>query len=401
MKKSAVIVFCCLLVVAVGAEAQRVEEFDVSSGELLEVDLEIGGSVEIRGWDRQSVRVELEPRGRGMEPEIEIRRTDEGVSVEISANHGEWTGAAMGLAVENEERNERAREERKRHRGGDHKGYRVKVQVPLRFNIELETMGGGITISDVEGEIEGETMGGQLELSNLKGELDISTMGGNIRLVDSEVDGEVSTMGGKVLLENVVGDVDGSSMGGNVVYKNVERRDGSSTGKEVHITTMGGEIELAEAPHGAKLHTMGGKIEVDSAAKFVEAETMGGDVVLHEVDGRVVATTMGGDVEVKVIGDPQADDRSIELTSMGGDVRLTVPRNFSMEVDIELAYTKRRAGRYSIKSDVALETREDSSWDYDHGDARKVIRGAGSFAGGKNKVVIRTVNGDVHLEQGS
>ncbi|MCP4200961.1 MAG: hypothetical protein GY769_03415 [bacterium] len=373
------VLLIAMLATPVSVAAQAFEECDVSPGGLLEIDLQTGGSIEITGWDRQAVRVEAEPHGNGAVPRVEIRCTEEGVEVEI--NEGDWHDRG------------------KRHHHG-HKGHRVKVQVPVLFNLEIETMGGGITIADVEGRIEGETMGGELDLSNLKGELDLSTMGGSIRLVDSEVDGEVSTMGGEVLLENVVGDVDGSSMGGNVSYKNVQRSDGSSTGKVVHITTMGGAIELSEALHGAKLETMGGKIVVDSAAEFVEAETMGGDVILREVDGRVVATTMGGDVEVRIVGDPQADGRDIELSSMNGEVRLTVPPNFSMDVEIELAYTKRRAGRYAIESDLGLTIEEDSDWDYGHGDARRVIRGAGSFAGGKNKVTISTVNGNVHLKQG-
>lgn len=356
--------------------AETVEEFDVTSGGLLELDLGTGGSITVTGWDRESVRVEAHGPGNETATPLDIRRTDRGVAVEIKpSGEGTWGWR-------------------------ERKGYDVEIQVPARFDIEVESMGGGITIKGVEGNIEGETMGGALVLSNLRGRLDMSTMGGPITLTDSDVDGQVSTMGGKVLLENVTGDVDGSSMGGNVIYKNVRRSDGSSSGSAIVITTMGGEIELAEAPHGARLETMGGRIEVGSAAEFVDAETMGGDVILHEVDGRVSATTMGGDVEVRVIGDPQADDRSIEISSMGGEIRLTVPRNFSMDVEIELAYTKRRAGRYSIHSDLDLAITEESGWDYDHGDARRVIRGRGTFAGGKNKVEISTVNGDVILKQG-
>ncbi len=378
MKQTTSLLLTTLLLTAFAIQAQTIEEFEVKPGGTLEVDLETGGSIEIRGWDRNLVRVEAEPHGRGAAPEVKIRPTDNGVKLTIEeGDRHEWS-------------------KRGHH---DHRGYRVEVQVPRRFDLEIETMGGGITIIDVEGRIEGETMGGELDLSNLKGRLDLTTMGGNIRLVDSEVDGKVATMGGKVLLENVVGDVDGSSMGGNVIYKNVQRSDGSSTGKVVHITTMGGEIELDEAPHGAKLHTMGGDIELRSAAEFVEAETMGGDVVLHEVDGWVNATTMGGDVEVSIIGDPQASGKDIELVSMSGDIHLVVPRNFSMTVDVELAYTKRRTGVYSIQSDFELETRQDTDWRYDHGSARRVIYGTGSFAGGKNKVTIRTVNGNVHLKQ--
>jgi DUF4097 and DUF4098 domain-containing protein YvlB len=357
--------------------AQTVEEIDVTPGGLLEVNLETGGEVEISGWDRNQVRVEAEVSGRGDGHEIAISQTDRGVEVKAERSKNGW---------------------RKSHS----RGYDLVVKVPFQFDLEVETMGGGITIDGVEGSIEGETMGGELHLSNLKGDLEISTMGGSITLVDSEVDGAVSTMGGEVLLKNVTGDVDGSSMGGSVIYKNVQRPEGESTGEALVITTMGGAIELAAAPHGAKLETMGGEIVVDSAAEFVEAETMGGDVILREVDGRVVASTMGGDVEVRVVGDPQADDRDIEISSMGGEIRLTVPVDFSMDVEIELAYTKRRAGHYSIESDLdlSIDQDSDSGWDYGHGDARRFIRGSGSFAGGKNKVTISTVNGNVYLRQG-
>lgn len=377
MKQRIFVALILALSITATGWAQTVEELEVKPGGLLEVDLETGGTVEVSGWDRNLVRVEAANGGSDGDQKLSVRATDRGVRVEAkrggNGGRNRWSS----------------------------KGHNVVIKVPSRFDLSIDSMGGGIFVSGVEGVLEGETMGGELRLSNLSGRVEMSTMGGEITLSDSDVDGKVSTMGGKVLLENVTGDVDGSSMGGNVIYKNVQRRDGSGTGEAVVITTMGGNIELATAPYGATLETMGGRIVVDSAAKFVEAETMGGDVILREVDGRVVATTMGGDVEVRIVGDPQAADRDIEVSSMGGEIRLTVPRNFSMDVDIELAYTKRRAGRYEIQSDLNLAISEDSDWVYDRGDARKIIRGKGSFAGGKNRVVIRTINGDVHLRQGS
>jgi len=377
LKKLTVPILAVLLFPSAGW-TQTVEEVEVSSGQLLDIALEDGGTVEITGWERSTVRVEAESSGRNGEAMIGIRKTAAGVEVRVEEDHEGGVHHRRG-------------------RGG----HDVKVRVPSRFDLEIETAGGAITISGVEGRIEGETMGGKLDLSNLKGTLKMSTMGGNIRLVDSQVDGKVSTMGGQVLLENVLGDVDGSSLGGNVTYKNVQRSDGTSTGagEVLHITTMGGNIELAEAPHGAELETMGGNIVVGSAGGFVEAETMGGNVILREVDGRVTATTMGGDVEVRIVGDPQSEDRNIELSSMSGEVRLTVPRGFSMDVEIELAYTKGRAGRYAIESDLGLTIQEEPDWDYGHGGARKIIRGSGVFAGGKNTIKISTINGNVELRQ--
>jgi DUF4097 and DUF4098 domain-containing protein YvlB len=274
------------------------------------------------------------------------------------------------------------------------------INVPSRYDLDIETMGGDIEISGVEGDLQGETMGGDLRLSELKGDVEFETMGGDISLTDSEVDGDVETMGGEVTVTNVTGDVDGSSMGGNVVYKDVTRRNGESSGKAVVISTMGGDIEIGDAPAGASLETMGGDIQVGNAAKFVEAETMGGDITIGSIDGWVEASTMGGDVRVTVIGDPQASGKDIEISSMGGEIYLTVPRNFSMEVEIEIAYSGKSTVP-EIISDAALkiETHEGAG-----GSLRRMVGesstlvGSGSFNGGKNKVEIETVGGNVHLK---
>ena len=361
----------CLLALALPAVAQVSEqEVEAAAGETLVLRHETGGSVTITGWDRSAVRIESEPTGRDHEHQtLDVSRTVSGVRVHTHAiEHG---------------RDKRL-------------GYRLTIQVPRRFDLDLESTGGALEIRDVEGRLEGSTMGGALDLSGLKGQLELSTMGGGITLVDSEVDGKVETMGGNVRMENVVGNVDGSSMGGNVILRNVRRRDGSSTGRTVNISTMGGNVEVADAAWGAKLSTMGGNIDVGSAREFVEAETMGGDIRIREVDGRVEAETMGGDVDVRLIGDPQADGRSVELESMGGDVVLTVPRNFSMAVDIEVELTPRKKDRYTIDSPepLAIEEREESRH---RGDTRIVRSATGSFNGGKNRVRIRTVNGNVTL----
>ncbi|MEM7357198.1 MAG: DUF4097 family beta strand repeat-containing protein, partial [Acidobacteriota bacterium] len=207
-----------------------------------------------------------------------------------------------------------------------------------------------------------------------------------------------STMGGKVTLRDIYGDLDGSSMGGNVTLDRVTRRDGSSTGDAVIISTMGGSIEVGDAPAGAKLETMGGAIRVESAAEYVDAETMGGDIEIGAVAGWVKAVTMGGDIEVRVTGEG-SDGADLMLESMHGDVRLIVPRGFGMEVDIEIAYTKRHLGKHEIKTDLPLQLSETDRWVRDHGDPRRYLRGTGTVGDGRHRVEVRTVNGDVILEE--
>jgi DUF4097 and DUF4098 domain-containing protein YvlB len=215
-------------------------------------------------------------------------------------------------------------------------------------------------------------------------------------------------MGGEVVFRDVVGDVRGSSMGGNVTYERVTRRSGKLATLErldgdldvsadtVQITTMGGAIEVTEAPEGAAVHTMGGDIRVSAARRFVSATTMGGDIVIDGADGWVKATTMGGNIEVTVVG----SGGDVALQSMSGDVTLYVPRGFSMQLDLEIAYTRESGRAYRIESDVDLSRTATDAWDYDHGSPRKYLRAEGAVSGGQNRVTIRTVNGDIKVVTG-
>jgi DUF4097 and DUF4098 domain-containing protein YvlB len=365
-----------LLMLAVPATAQDVvKSFKVESGQTLSVDLETGGNIDISGWDMQEVEVTVKYPGRADRfAEIDVEKSGSGVVIEshiIDRMH-------------------------------DHSDQSpdVEVKVPRRFDLDLQTMGGSIHIEDVEGDFEGLTMGGSLELINLKGDVALKTMGGSITCKDSDLDGHVSTMGGDVLMENIVGDVKGSSMGGSVIYKNVTSRNGKTTGGVVDISTMGGDINVNVAPEGANVHTMGGDIEIKSAKDFVKAKTMGGDIEVDDVDGWVKATTMAGNIEITMTGDPDKGDRSVTLTSMSGDITLTVPAGLSMELDLEIAYTKGNEGDYDIHSDFDFEREETRQWDEENGTPRKYIYGKGSIKGGKNRIRIKTINGDIYLDKG-
>jgi len=142
---------------------------------------------------------------------------------------------------------------------------------------------------------------------------------------------------------------------------------------------------------------MGGGIVIDHSAGPVDATSMGGDITISTASGPVKATTMGGDIRVRETGSSAAE-RDIELSSKGGRVELTVPRDFPMDVRIMLAYTN--ADRdYHIEQHAGLEVRETNEWDYSHGTPRKYIRATGRVGSGLNKVTIDTINGDVVLRQ--
>jgi DUF4097 and DUF4098 domain-containing protein YvlB len=148
----------------------------------------------------------------------------------------------------------------------------------------------------------------------------------------------------------------------------------------------------------AKVKTMGGTIAIDQAAGSVDATTMGGEITIGQANGAIKASTMGGDITARMFG-ASSGERDVELTSHGGAVTLTVPKDFPMDVRITLAYTKNAPKSYAIVDHMGLDQRESSDWDSSIGSPRKYIRARGRVGSGLNHVTIETVNGDVTIKQ--
>ena len=192
--------------------------------------------------------------------------------------------------------------------------------------------------------------------------------------------------------------------------------DGGSDSGAIHISKMGGGIDVENAPHGANLSTMGGDIHVGDVAEYakvstmggpitidhatgsIDATTMGGGISIGHASGPIKASTMGGDISARMVGD-SSSERDVELTSHGGTITLTVPKDFPMDVRIILVYTKTAPRSYEIIDHIGLEKRETSDWDNSFGSPRKYIRARGRVGNGLNHVVIETINGDVILKQ--
>jgi len=365
--------------------AERTETYDLKPGKKIVFDLDDGGGIQVEGWDKNQAEITFSERKRDMDDyDIRIKETDFGLKISASlASH---------------ERN--------------YTNLNVKVMVPKKVDIEFFTAGGAISLEGVEGDFSGKTMGGEISIEEVKGEIDMKTMGGKIKVLDSEVDGKIHTMGGAVLVKNVIGGIRASSNGGKVQYINVRKKDGGirklrsgdredvDVGAEtVQITTMGGGIDVDEAPDGAIVSTGGGEIEIRNADKFVEAKTGGGDISIEIEGGSVKATTGAGDIDVVIKSNAKGDGDVTLLTGMG-DVSVTVPSGFSMELDIDLAYTRNSNQDYRIISDFEYNEERTQEWDRDNGSPRKHIYGTGTISGGRHVIKIRTVNGDVQIKEG-
>jgi DUF4097 and DUF4098 domain-containing protein YvlB len=355
--------------------------FDVSPGETIHFDLKSGAGVTIRGWDKSKAEVTYAQRGKGHKHDVEILEQRDGLLITSDIDIHEGTSRNLDF----------------------------EIRLPLKYNVHFESMGGGLKIVDLTGRFTGNTMGGGLTLWEVDGTVSLTTMGGAIEVIDSDLDGKMSTMGGTVYLKNVVGDLDATSMGGNVRYENVRGRNGKLRAPEgslealgiktVSISTMGGDIEVDEAPAGAWVKTMGGDIEVIEASGFVRATTMGGNVNIEVTDGWVDATTMAGDVDVTVTGGFGEGEKGVNLSSMSGDISLMIPAGLPVDLDLTISYTKNSSQDFEFISDIDLDIERSKDWDYSNGSPRKRIHGKATVGSGKCPIVIKTINGNIRLKE--
>lgn len=350
------------------------KEFKVQKGQTLDLDMRAGGNVNITGWENERLAVTVHFKKCSPDVwDIRFNETPDGIEAEIDEK--------------NQKTNRDAQVD-------------IDIRVPVQFDLKLRIIGGNIGITNVEGDMTGKTLGGNLELRQLKGTIDLKTTGGDITLKDSELGGKLKSIGGRVLFEDVIGDVEGVSTGGNVIHRNVRKRESEPNGNTVRISSLGGDININDAPEGADVRTTGGSIRIKSAAKFVKAVTTGGDIIINAVDGYVKAVTTGGDIDITMTGGTGKKKRDVTLISTAGDITLTVPEDLSMDMDIELAYTINTKKKYKIVSDFALNIEETGTRESrDQSNPRKTIYGKSKIAGGEHKIRIKTVNGNIYLKK--
>ena len=369
MKKVIVLCLVLLFLVFYGfAQEASTKEYKINDETILRIDIKTGGLLEIEGWGKKIVKT-----SGNCDWKIEWNKRDDKIELEARCHKGKS--------------------------GDSNESPTLKVFVPQTFDLEIKHQGGPIHVKNVKGNISGKTLGGELKLHRLSGTVDMKTMGGAITLTDSNLDGTLTTMGGRVLFENVVGNIEGRSMGGRVVYNNVKRKGGTSNAEPIRMKTMGGAINVNHAPNGAILRTKGGKISIKSAAKFIDAETMGGDIVVEELDGWIKASTMGGEIDVTMKGNPTEEKLDVTLENKGGDILLTIPENLSMAIEAQVTVHKGKGPKNPIVSDFPLEHKVLETRRMTNGKDLVVLGASGTFAGGKNKIKLKTWSGKIYIKK--
>jgi len=161
-----------------------------------------------------------------------------------------------------------------------------RVTVPSKFNADLTTSGGWISVANLNGQVIARTSGGSLNFDRVGGPVNGRTSGGSITLAGARGRTFLHTSGGAIRIMDVVGDVDAS--------------------------TSGGSISMSGVSGDAIAHTSGGRIS------------------LEKTNGAIDASTSGGSVTASLIAQPKKECR---LFTSGGSIYVSLSKDVHLNID--------------------------------------------------------------------
>ncbi len=178
------------------------------------------------------------------------------------------------------------------------------IYVPVACATHLNTSGGGISISNLNGEQHFNTSGGGLEVKGLNGKITGRTSGGGINVTDSKDDIDLETSGGGI--------------------------EASRCSGKIHLNTSGGSLELRDLNGTIHASTSGGNVDAEKITGDLDTHTSGGNISMTGMSGSLEASTSGGNIDVQMT----ETGKYVKLNNSGGSVHLEVPKGKGLNLDI-------------------------------------------------------------------
>lgn len=273
------------------------------------------------------------------------------------------------------------------------------LAVPLRFNLDLETQGGDVSVQSLQGELRVataggdvrtgdvsgpariETAGGDISLGNIGQRLEAHTAGGGIRVGDVQGDATLETSGGEIAAGQIRGTVRAETAGGDIALR------GASG--PVIAETAGGQILIGQCENSIRAQTAGGSIRLQGARGMVQAESAGGSIDLLRMQSAIRAETTAGRILAEINANRHTFAAS-HLETHVGDILVFIPPDLPINIDaaIEQAFGHR------IVSDFGLPVRGDQE-----GFERRSQRAEAHLNGGGKLLRIRTATGNIEIRK--
>jgi len=154
-----------------------------------------------------------------------------------------------------------------------------------------------------------------------------------------EMSTNLNTSGGHIEMKGLVGNQEISTSGGHLDLNNLQGK--------IEARTSGGHIDLADLEGDIEVRTSGGHIDVKNAVGKLAVKTSGGHIDLQNVNGSVEAKTSGGNISA----DLKSIDQFADLRTSGGNVRIAVPANIKLDLNLRGSYVNTRLENFSGEVD--------------------------------------------------
>lgn len=252
------------LPLAAGEFEEKIEkEFIVKPGGLLTVKADLG-SIQINTVSANKVKAEVLFKSRRGSKETFLEKIKE-LDVEFEKTGNDVTITADCHEKDNFWNN-----------FGKYVNVKFIIEVPEKYNVDLKTSGGSISVDDLEGKIVAHTSGGSLHFGNTTGSVKGKTSGGSINLDGCQGDVDVNTSGGSIRIGKVQGIVNAHTSGGQISVEEVMGTiDAGTSGGSIHASIT------KQPENDCKLTTSGGSITVALSENIkvnLNASTSGGNV---------------------------------------------------------------------------------------------------------------------------
>ncbi len=208
------------------------------------------GSVEIRGWSNNEVRV----TGR--------------IGDDVEEFIAEGGRNRIVIEVEVQERGRWHNRDIESH---------LEVMVPNGARVEIETVSASVTVNDFAGRLEAETVSGSIGVAGALSNADLETVSGSIRLRGANTRTIAESVSGSIRLDGVSDRVEASTVSGTVEVEagKIERGDLESVSGTVSLEcslARGARLDLSIHSGNVTL-----TLPADVSASF-EAETFSGRI---------------------------------------------------------------------------------------------------------------------------
>ncbi|AKG37848.1 protein liaG [Paenibacillus durus ATCC 35681] len=163
---------------------------------------------------------------------------------------------------------------------------------------------------------------------NRRFNLEIRTMNGGITLQNTEAIQDISleTGNGSIILHKVFGNIKGKTHNGEVKVREIEG--------DVDLSTNGGDMRAWDVTGALKLSTAVGNISADRSGTDIDVSTKNGNVAVNEARSSVTAQSLNGIIDIRspyVQGD-------WNIYSAVGDINLHLPAEGSYSLKGSSSY---------------------------------------------------------------